>query len=717
MSSLLKYRPRGRSKSVYIGLALLISTVIIGLVSISAFERDLPSLAQLHDISPSLITRVYDRNGVLLKEFYNQRRILVPFDRLPPYLIDCLLATEDRKFYSHWGVDIRRIFGATIHNVMNLSLTREGASTITQQLARSLFPKVLSPEKNYFRKIKEALTAVKIEKTYSKNEILQMYLNQHYYGRGAYGIQAAAQVYFSKNAWDLSIQDCAVLVGLLKAPNRYSPIEHPDRALTRRNIVFNSLIDYGKISEATADSLKQFPLDIRPNQGNFGEAPYFTELVRQYLYEAFGEEGLYSSGLTIYTTLDAGMQKAAEQALVAKLDEIQMETQNRYGINDPLYTMVAPDTTGHDTRKRVYKQIQGSLLAIDNETGGVLAFVGGRDFDKSKFIRVTQALRQPGSAFKPFVYTTAIDNGFSPSDLFLDSPIVLTVGGEEWRPDNFDLSFNGEMTLRDGLKDSRNLIAIKLMMDPLVTPQQVAEYAKRMGISTPLMPVPSLAIGSSEVTVWDMVPAFSIFPNGGVRKKPFFINKIVDRNGNLVMEKSRIDQEEALSPQTAYIMTNMLQTVVDHGTGYGARARGFTRPAGGKTGTSNNNTDNWFIGFTPQITCGVWIGFDDKTKIGIGKGEVGATTALPVWTEFVKVATANMPVRDFPVPPGIYTATICLESGKLAVEGCSKVVTDIFTDATLPKEECDLNHKVSRYSREDQKRFRIDDRGGKKDRF
>jgi len=717
MSSLLKYRPRGRSKSVYIGLALLISTVIIGLVSISAFERDLPSLAQLHDISPSLITRVYDRNGVLLKEFYNQRRILVPFDKMPPYLIDCLLATEDRKFYSHWGVDIRRIFGATMHNVMNLSLTREGASTITQQLARSLFPKVLSPEKNYFRKIKEALTAVKIEKTYSKNEILQMYLNQHYYGRGAYGIQAAAQVYFSKDAWDLSIQDCAVLVGLLKAPNRYSPIEHPDRALTRRNIVFNSLIDYGKISEATADSLKQFPLDIRPNQGNFGEAPYFTELVRQYLYETFGEEGLYASGLTIYTTLDAGMQKAAEQALVAKLDEIQMETQNRYGINDPLYTMVAPDTTGHDTRKRVYKQIQGSLLAIDNETGGVLAFVGGRDFDKSKFIRVTQALRQPGSAFKPFVYTTAIDNGFSPSDLFLDSPIVLTVGGEEWRPDNFDLSFNGEMTLRDGLKDSRNLIAIKLMMDPLVTPQQVAEYAKRMGISTPLMPVPSLAIGSSEVTVWDMVPAFSIFPNGGVRKKPFFINKIVDRNGNLVMEKSRIDQEEALSPQTAYIMTNMLQTVVDHGTGYGARARGFTRPAGGKTGTSNNNTDNWFIGFTPQITCGVWIGFDDKTKIGIGKGEVGATTALPVWTEFVKVATANMPVRDFPVPPGIYTATICLESGKLAVEGCSKVVTDIFTDATLPKEECDLNHKVSRYSREDQKRFRIDDRGGKKDRF
>jgi penicillin-binding protein 1A len=717
MTRQFKYRPTGRVKYVYIGLALIGIAAVIGIIAIKGFERDLPSLAQLHDIKPSLITKVYDRNGVLLKEFYNQRRILVPFDKLPPYLIDCLLATEDRKFYSHWGVDVRRIFGATFHNLMKFSLTREGASTITQQLARSLFPKVLSPEKNYLRKIKEALTAVRIERAYSKDEILQMYLNQHYYGRGAYGIQAAAQVYFSKNAWELSIQDCAVLIGLLKAPNHYSPIEHPDRALTRRNTVFNSLVEYGKISKETADSLKQLPLGIETTQGNLGKAPYFTELIRQYLYETYGEEGLYASGLTIYTTLDANMQEAAEKALTARLDEIQRETQNLYKIDNPQYTIAIPDSIDGRKKTRAYKQIQGMLLALDNETGGVLAFVGGRDFDKSKFIRVTQAMRQPGSAFKPFVYTTAIDNGFSPSDIFLDSPIVLTVGGEEWRPDNFDLTFNGEMTLRDGLKDSRNLIAIKLMMDPLVTPQQVTEYARRMGISTPLMPVPSLAIGSSEVTMWDIVPAFSIFPNGGVRKQPYYISKIVDRNGNLVMERTRVNQEEVLSPQTAYIITNMLQTVVDHGTGYGARARGFSRPAGGKTGTSNNNTDNWFIGFTPQITCGVWVGFDDKTKIGIGKGEVGATTALPVWAEFMKVATADMPVRDFPVPPGIYTATVCLESGKLAVEGCKKVVTDIFTEATLPKEECDMNHKGSRYSEEDQKRFRIDDRGRKKERF
>jgi penicillin-binding protein 1A len=718
MTKILKYRANARVRASIAGLIILGLVIVLGLILCRAMGRDLPSLAKLHDIQPSLITHVYDRNGVLLKEFYNERRMLIPYEKIPPYLIDCLLATEDRKFYSHWGVDIRRIVGATVHNLTRFSLTREGASTLTQQLSRSLFPKVLSPEKSYIRKIKEALTAIKIERTYSKNEILQMYLNQNYFGRGAYGIQAAAQVYFSKDAWDLTLPDCAVLIGLLKAPNRYSPIDHPDRALNRRNIVFNSLVEYGKLSEEKADSLKRLPLEIDPNQGDFGKAPYFTELIRQHLFETYGEEALYSSGMSIYTTLDAAMQAAAENALFAKVDELQRQTVANHRADNPDYTMLATDSTGHTGTKRIYKQIQGMLMAVDNETGGVLAFIGGRDFNISKFIRVTQALRQPGSSFKPFVYTTAIDNGFSPSDLFLDSPIVLTIGGKEWRPDNFDLTFRGEMTMRDALKDSRNLVAIKLIMDPLVTPQQVVEYAHRMGISTPLNPVPSLAIGSSEVTMWDMVPAFSVFPNGGIRKAPFYITKIVDRNGNVKFEKTRIDQEEVLAPQTAYIMTNMLQTVVDHGTGAGARALGFSRPAGGKTGTSNNNTDNWFVGFTPQITCGVWIGFDDKTKIGSGRGEVGATTALPIWANFMKAATADLPVKDFPVPPGIYTTTICLDSGKLAREDCPRTVTDIFTEATLPKEECTLNHNTAHPTKDNSNRFQLEERShSKKERF
>ena len=359
------------------------------------------------------------------------------------------------------------------------------------------------------------------------------------------------------------------------------------------------------------------------------------------------------------------------------------------------------------------------LFAMDNETGAVLAFIGGYDFKTSKFNRVVQALRQPGSAFKPFVYATALDNGFSPSDLLLDSPIVLTVGGEEWRPSNFDLTFKGEMTLREGLRESRNLITVKLIMDPLVTPGQVVEYAHRLGITTKLEPVPSLAMGSSDVLLWEMVPAFSVFPNGGILRKPFYITKIVDRNGHVKYEKSMGDQEEVLSEQTSYIMTNMLETVVNSGTGIGARLRGFSRPAGGKTGTTNDYTNNWFIGFVPQLTCGVWIGFDDNIKIGnTAKGEVGATTALPVWTNFMKVACDSLPVKDFPIPPGIYTATVCLDSGELAKGDCVRTVTDLFTNETLPKFECHLNHRSDKSRKEEEKRFRMnDDDKGQKTRF
>jgi len=694
-------------KYVYRGCGLIILAAFIGIGTSMIFQKDLPSPAQLHNIQPNLITRVYDRNGQTLMEYYTERRILIPFNQIPPYLVDCLLATEDRKFFNHWGVDTRRIVGATIHNIMKFDLTAEGASTITQQLARSLF---LTREKTYIRKIKEALTALKIERTYSKNEILQMYLNHSYFGPGAYGIQAATQLYFSKEAQDLTLSECAILIGLLKAPSRYSPLDYPDRAVKRRNIVLNSMVDYRRIPAAMSDSLQRLPLEINPDEGKAARAPYFTEFVRQYILKEYGEEALYSSGLAIHTTLDLEMQEKAEAALLEELNKRQAELEEYYPPDDENYTMLVPDTLGGPDSIRVYKQLQGMFLAIDNETGAVLAFIGGKDFRTSKFNRVVQALRQPGSAFKPFVYTTALDNGFSPSDRMLDSPIVLTVGGEEWRPDNFDMTFKGEMTIRNGLRASRNLIAIKLMMDPLVTPQQVADYAHMMGITSYLNPVPSLAIGSSEVTLWEMVPAFSIIPNGGILRKPFYITKIIDRNGFVQYEKTRADQEEVLSEQTAYIITNMLETVINHGTGIGTRLRGFKRPAGGKTGTTNGFTDNWFIGFIPQLTCGVWIGFDDKTKIGTTRGEVGASTALPVWTAFMKAVTDTIPVKEFPVPPGIYTTTICLESGELAKTECPRTVTDIFTDETLPKTECRLDHRSSRTEQDIQKRFRIEDK-------
>jgi penicillin-binding protein 1A len=702
-------------KYVYIGLASLGGAILFGIILALILQSDLPSPAQLNNIQPRLITRVFDRNDELLKEFYTERRILVPYREIPPYLIDCLLATEDRKFYSHWGVDTRRIMGALIHNIMSFNLRAEGASTITQQLSRSLF---LTREKTLTRKLKEALTALRIESTYSKNEIIQMYLNHHYFGPGSYGIQAASQLYFSKDAQELTLLDCAVLVGLLKAPSRYNPLAHPDRALRRRNIVINALADYGKITQDVADSLKQIPLELEPDKRDHGKAPYLTELVRQDILHDYGEEALFASGLSIYTTIDGNLQTIAEEALYEELDRRQEELEAFYPEDDPDYTILVPDTLGGPDSIRVYRQLQGMLMAIDNSTGKVFAFIGGRDFKKSKWNRVVQAMRQPGSSFKPFVYTTAIDNGFKPSDIFLDSPIVLTAGGEEWRPSNFDMTFKGELTLRNGLRMSRNLISVKLIMDPLVTPRQVVDYAHKFGISTPLDPVPSLAMGSSDVLMWEMVPAYSIFPNSGILRKPFYITKIVDRNGNIKFEKSRGEQEEVLSEQTAYIITNMLETVVNHGTGVGARLRGFTRPAGGKTGTTNDYTNNWFIGFTPQITCGVWIGFDDNLKIGTIRGEVGASTALPVWTKFMQAACDSLPVKEFPVPPGIYTSTVCLESGELAKNGCVKIATDIFTQETLPKSECAMNHRAENSKRENTKRFRIDDnRNRKKDRF
>ena len=702
---------------IWAGVGLFGLTILIGVLMYFSYISDLPSLSQLHNIEPSLITRVYDKDGHLLKEYYNQRRMLIPYNKIPPYLIDCLVAVEDRKFYDHWGVDIRRIMGAFLHNIITFNLKAQGASTLTQQLAKNLF---LTPKQELSRKIKEALTAIRIEQTYSKDQILEMYLNQHYLGKGAYGIQAAAQTYFSKNAWELTLPESATLIGLLKSPNPYNPIDHPERAKRRRNVVYNALVEYGVLNEHVADSLKQEPLIINPLKEQVGEAPYFTEMVRQYVRDNYGEDMLYNSGLTITTTIDLKLQQAAEKAVITKLNELQERTESIIYPGHPeykMYTVVVPDTAKPGSTKRIYKQLQGALICVDNATGGILALVGGKDFTVNKYNHAVQAKRQPGSSIKPIVYTTAIDNGFSPSDLLVDSPIVLEAGGKEWRPSNFDETFDGEMTLREGLRRSRNLISIKLIMNPLVTPEQVISYAKRMGINSPLQPYPTLAVGGAgDVTLWEMATVYSVFPNGGIKKTPWFIAEIRDRYGNILEHREQADQEEVLSPQTAYIMTNMMQSVVDNGTGITARNMGFKNPAGGKTGTTNDFTNNWFDGFTAQMTTCVWLGYSDYTQIGVYKGEVGATTSLPIWTEFMIAAHDSLPMLDFPVPDGIYTATVCLDSGKLATSRCSRVVTDIFTEATLPKTQCTLRHSGDNPKREEEERFKVQG-NTKKNRF
>jgi len=437
--------------------------------------------------------------------------------------------------------------------------------------------------------------------------------------------------------------------------------------------------------------------------------------VRQHVAGKYGEEALYSSGLTVETTLNYELQLEAERIIAGQLLSLQAEMETHHGLDDTNYTIEALDTVdGEIVVGRKYKQLQSALVAIDNKTGGVIAMVGGKDFKESKFNRAVQAKRQPGSGFKPFIYTTAIDNGFEPTDIIIDAPIVVPIGGEEWRPKNFDRTFRGPTTLRYGLSKSINLVTIKLLMDPTVTPQQVVFYAKRMGIKSELQAVPSLAIGTSEVTPLEMASAFTTFPNGGIWTEPYLVTRILDRYGNVLEEREKPYQEEAISATTAYIMTSMLESVVNAGTGHWARKWGFNRPAGGKTGTTDFSTDNWFIGFTPQITTSVWVGYDDKTQIGEERGLTGAATALPIWTEFMKKAHFGLPVEEFSRPAGIIEAAVCLDSGLLARPDCPDQVTDLFTESTVPKDTCGLSHKGFSAETEERTRFKIQEKEEKK---
>jgi len=674
-------------KSYIIGASIILFFVLLALtLRINRiYQRDLPSLEELHNIEPSLITRIYSVDGKVLQEFYSERRTLTALNRMPRDLIEALIATEDNRFYQHWGVDLLGIGRAFITNIFKGGFV-QGGSTITQQLARTLF---LTREKTITRKIKEGLTAIKIERTYSKDEILELYLNQSYFGKGAYGIQSAALTYFGKAIDTLTISDCAVLIGILKAPNRYSPLVSPELARGRRNVVLENLAGWGTITKKEADSLQKLELAINPSTGQGGEAHYFTEMVRQYLEEKYGEGALYSGGLSVYTTLNSELQKTAETALNTQLDILQKQMENTHSLRDQNYTVATVDTGGGKPKnKREYKKIHGALVAVDNQTGDILALIGGRDFTQTKFNRAVQALRQPGSAFKPFVYTAAIDEGFKPTDIFYDTPIVLTDGtGNEWKPNNYDREFRGPVTLRVGLQDSRNLVAIKLLQK--IGPQKAVDYAYKMGIRTNLYAVPSIAIGTSEVTLLQMTQAFSVFPNQGIKVEPRSILKITDRYGNILEENKTVKRQEVLSRQTAYILTNMLQSVVDKGTGFAVRALGFSRPAGGKTGTTDETTDNWFIGFVPQITAGVWIGYDDKTSIG--PNQTGGGTCAPVWTNFMKKATEKLAPENFAIPPGIVFRNVCLESGDLAGPNCPNPAFEVFTEKTEPKTGCHLH--------------------------
>ncbi len=665
-------------KTISIGGVLGVLLVIYLVFLISG----LPSLQQLEEIDPPLVTRIYSEDGMLIHEIFRAKRVYVPFEMIPEHTIAALISTEDRRFYNHWGIDIRRIPKVVLVNLSSMRL-RQGFSTITMQLARNLY---FGPQKTYNRKLREILTAIQIERTYSKQEILEMYLTTVYFGHGVNGIQAAAKKYFDKDARDLNVEESALLVGLLKAPTYYSPINHPDRAKVRRNVVLRNMMATGYLNEAQYDSLSRLPVEVTEAENQGKIAPYFTEHVRQELNVIGDSLGVdvYEDGLNVYTTLNSRMQLAMDSAMVKYLPELQSRVERK----------LQPWKKRNEIPDSVFKEkakVQVAFVAVNHRNGHILGMIGGRDFTESKFNRAIQARRQPGSAFKPFLYTAAIDNGYTTVDKFLNQPVVVTnPDGTRWDPENYGKTFGGLTTLREALRGSINLVAVRLIQE--IGPSVVADYARRMGISTPLRPFPTLALGSSEVIPLELVSAYGIFANQGVRVEPYSITRIEDRFGNVIYQ-SKTRRSEILSRATSYIMTNMLETVINRGTGARARWKfGFRETAAGKTGTTNNYTDAWFVGFTPAMTAGVWVGLDDP-QLTLGPGESGAIAALPLWADFMKrvYQELDIPEESFKQPPDVVRLQVCEESGDLATNYCPKVLDEVFNIKYRPTETCHLH--------------------------
>jgi len=667
---------------------------------------DLPPLEMLEQYSPRLVTRIISADSVTLKEFYTQRRVWVPLEKMPEHLQNAVLATEDRRFYRHWGIDLIRLTKALIIDLSTLS-TKQGASTITQQLARNLY---FTHKQTISRKLKEMITAVQIEKRYSKREILEMYLTQTYFGGGAYGVQAASQRYFSKNVEQLNLEETALLVAVLKAPSHYSPLYEPERALQRRNLVLYNMYSWGKIDRQTYLNAIANPIKLNPSETEspLGIAPYFTEYVRKQLEAKEPIYGFdyYADGLTVYTTLDSRLQAIAEQSVAAELPALDKVFRRSFAQRQimpflaaqfPEYSpeeieALAADTALIDSLAQNKMTVQAALIALEPATGKILAMIGGRDFASYKWNRAVQMARQPGSSFKPFVYLTAIDNGYPLTYRLLNQDVVIEDGsGKRWTPQNYDLSRGGLTSLREGLRWSLNLVTVRLVQE-IAPPKMVVEYAKRMGFTTPIDAVDAIALGSSSVIPLEAAAAFSAFAAGGVLSSPYGIVSIEDKNSKTLEENSP-RKRVVISEQTAYMMTSLLQTAIDKGTGGSARWKyKFFRRAAGKTGTTNEFTDAWFIGYTPQICCCVWVGLDDPF-MSLGKGQSGSKAALPIWAQFMKAAhdTLGLPWKDFDRPSGIIELPICSETYQMATPYCPSHFNEIFIEKYAITDTCHIH--------------------------
>lgn len=751
------------------------------------FSKDLPDYSQLQDYEPPVMTRVHAADGSLVAEYARERRLYIPIQAVPKLVINAFLAAEDKNFYEHGGLDFTGIARAAVNYIQNYGSSRrpQGASTITQQVAKNF---LLTNELSLSRKVKEALLALKIERTYSKDKILELYLNEIYLGLGAYGIAAASLVYFDKAVNELTIPEAAYLATLPKAPNNYHPFRQRERAIERRNWVIDRMVEGGSIKSADAEKAKRSPLGVTTKvaSAHTFAAEYFAEEVRRELFERYGEKKLYEGGLSVRTSLDTKWQVIARKALAdglvrfdqqqgwrgpvtkidiagdwgVKLAEVKgladvapwrlavvlevgdqsariglqpgrepggfVSKERTVGIlpldgakwarsggkpvtkvsqvvnpGDVIY-VEASKTDGQYALRQV-PEVSGAMVVEDPQTGRVLAMVGGFSYDQSQFNRATQALRQPGSSFKPFVYAAALDNGYTPSTIVLDAPLEIDQGPGlgVWRPENYEGNFYGPSTLRFGIEHSRNVMTVRLAQD--IGMPLIAEYAKRFGIYDDLPPYLSFALGAGETTLLRMVTAYGMIDNGGRRIKPTLIDRIQDRYGHTIYkhderecigcdakkwenqpEPSLVDRrQQVLDPMTAYQITSIMEGVVQRGTAAGA---GFQKevgkPVAGKTGTTNDEKDAWFIGFTPDVVVGVYMGYDKPRHLG--RGATGGHLAAPIVKDFMKVALADKPAAPFRVPPGIKLVRVDLKSGMRAGPGTERAILEAFKPGTAP---------------------------------
>ncbi len=643
-----------------------------------------PAVEVLDEYTPRQTSKLYAADGRFIAEIGLERRTVVKIDQIPKIVRNAFVVTEDKRFYEHAGVDWQRVPAALLNDLRTRSWS-QGFSTITMQLARNIFPERISREKSLVRKLKEAKVARAIEAKYPKDRILELYLNQIYLGNGAYGVESAAERYFGKNVKDLNLAEAATLASIPKGPGRYDPRRFPDRVIQRRNTIIELLRRNGDITDADASLARAYPLRLarKTDAGEF--APYFVEWVRQLLDEQFGRQ-LYEQGLKVYTTLDVELQSAAERALETQLRAIEAGKFGAYKHETyEHYTARAIDSDNENAAANS-PYLQGAFIAMDPRDGSVRALIGGRSFDDSKFNRAVQALRQPGSTFKPIVYADAIQNGRPPSYIVDDAPLSYTPqGGQTWEPQNYDNKFEGKMPLRRALYESRNLATIRLGME--LGEASVIDEARKFGLTSPIPPYPSIHIGAASVYPIEMVSAYSAFATLGTRSAPMAILRVENQKGDVLWAPPP-QRTAVLSPEEAWLMVDMMKDVVRRGTAAGTVGSVFHLPAGGKTGTTNDGTDVWFIGYTSDLVAGVWMGLDRPQKIKANAQ--GGVLAAPAWTAFMNQVYKRKPAPpDWPRPSGLVTQTIDLTTNTLWTDGCGGVrATEYFIPGTEPTQVC-----------------------------